>query len=274
MIIWIASYPKSGNTWVRSFLSSYIFNQGKEFNFEDLKKIRSFPSDEEINFLKQKFGNYKFTHMAENWDFFQKGIIKKNKYTFLKTHNALCNVKGNDFTNLDNTLGLIYLIRDPRDVLISYSSHLNLDLKTTSKLMTNLNIMEKTPDFFDRTLLSSWSNHYNSWKHFPGNKIIIKYEDLIDNPKSTFLTILKFLNKIMDVQINEDLISKTINLVAFKELKKLEKIKGFPENRSLNNNHIFFKEGTKNQWKEKLPKELQFLMIDYFKNEMQENGYI
>ena len=72
MIIWIASYPKSGNTWVRSFLSSYIFNQGKKFNFEDLEKIRAFPSDEEINFLKQKFGNYKFTHMAENWDFFQK----------------------------------------------------------------------------------------------------------------------------------------------------------------------------------------------------------
>ena len=46
-------------------------------NFEDLEKIRAFPSDEEINFLKQKFGNYKFTHMAENWDFFQKRIILK-----------------------------------------------------------------------------------------------------------------------------------------------------------------------------------------------------
>ena len=57
MIIWIASYPKSGNTWVRSFLSSYIFNQGKKFNFEDLEKIRAFPSDEEINFLKQNHAN-------------------------------------------------------------------------------------------------------------------------------------------------------------------------------------------------------------------------
>ena len=54
MIIWIASYPKSGNTWIRSFLSSYIYNQGKNFNFEDLLKIRSFASDKEINFLKKK----------------------------------------------------------------------------------------------------------------------------------------------------------------------------------------------------------------------------
>ena len=66
MIIWIASYPKSGNTWVRSFLTSYIFQNDKRFSFDDLDKIRSFPSDDEINYLKKKYQNYNFTHMAEN----------------------------------------------------------------------------------------------------------------------------------------------------------------------------------------------------------------
>ena len=155
MIIWIASYPKSGNTWVRSFLSSYIYKNAKSFNFSDLEKIRAFPSDLEINFLRKKYGKYKFTHMAEHWDIFQKNIINKNKYTFLKTHNALVNIKNFSFTNLNNTLGLIYIIRDPRDVAISYSSHLNLNLKDTINHMQNINLTEKTPDNLDRTLITS-----------------------------------------------------------------------------------------------------------------------
>ena len=274
MIIWIASYPKSGNTWVRSFLTSYMFKNGKSFNFNDLDKIKSFPSDDEINFLKNKYNNYKFTHMAENWDSFQKKIIKKSKFTFLKTHNALCNIKGNNFTTLENTLGLIYIIRDPRDVLISYASHLNLDLKNTANLMSDLNVVEKTPDLLDRSLLSSWSNHYNSWKHFPGKKIIIRYEDLIDSPDLTFLKVIEYLNKLIDIKINKDLITETINLVNFQKLKKLENENGFPENKSPDKKHIFFKSGEKDQWKNKLPVNLQNKFKDIFKNEMFENKYI
>ena len=143
----------------------------KHLDFKDLEKIRAFPADPEINFLKKKYGPYKFVHMAEHWDYFQKNIIKKNKFTFLKTHNALVDVKNFSFTNLDNSLGLIYIIRDPRDVVISYSSHLNLSLEETTNYMTNNTLVEKTPDNFDRTLLTSWSNHYNSWKHFPFKKV-------------------------------------------------------------------------------------------------------
>ena len=274
MIIWIASYPKSGNTWVRSFLTSYIFQNDKRFSFDDLDKIRSFPSDDEINYLKIKYQNYNFTHMAENWDFFQKKIIKDKKFIFLKTHNALCNINGNDFTNLENTLGLIYLIRDPRDVLISYSSHLNLSLEDTAKIMSDLNIVEKTKDSLDRTLLSSWSNHYNSWKYFPKDKLIIKYEDLIDKPDLTFLKIVEYLNKLINIKVDKQLISRTIDQVDFEKLKKLESETGFPENRSSNAKHIFFKNGKKNQWKKILSEELKNKFKEIFRNEMLENKYI
>ena len=54
MIIWIASYPKSGNTWVRSFLSSYVYSKKSNFEFDDLKNIKTFPGNNEINFLRRK----------------------------------------------------------------------------------------------------------------------------------------------------------------------------------------------------------------------------
>ena len=274
MIIWIASYPKSGNTWVRSFLSSYIYKNAKSFNFSDLEKIRAFPSDLEINFLRKKYGKYKFTHMAEHWDIFQKNIINKNKYTFLKTHNALVNIKNFSFTNLNNTLGLIYIIRDPRDVAISYSSHLNLNLKDTINHMQNINLTEKTPDNLDRTLITSWSNHYNSWNLLPKKKIVIRYEDLIDNPESSFLKILQYLNQIIPIHVDKKLITQTIELVNFNKLKLLESENGFIENKSPKKNHKFFKEGKKKQWVVNLPRNLQDKIKKMFEKEMFENKYI
>ncbi len=72
MIIWIASYPKSGNTWVRSFLTTYIYNQGENFNFENLEKIRAFPSDKEINFLKKKIWKIQIYEHGRTLGYFSK----------------------------------------------------------------------------------------------------------------------------------------------------------------------------------------------------------
>ncbi len=273
MIIWIASYPKSGNTWIRSFLSSYIYNQGKKFDFDDLLKIRAFPSDREINFLKKKFGIYKFTDMAKHWEMFQKDIIKNQKYVFLKTHNAAIKIDNNVFANLNNCIGLIYIIRDPRDVVLSYSSHLNLNPEKTFEIMQREDLIEKTNDNNDRTLITSWINHYNSWKHFPKEKILIKYEDLIDTPNETFLKLIKFLNKIINTKIDNKLIEKTVNNVSFDKLQRLENQSGFPENRSLSKNHKFFKAGKKKQWIQELDKNLILKLNKYFEKELKELNY-
>ena len=274
MIVWIASYPKSGNTWVRSFLSSYVYNGTKKFNFNDLDKIRAFPSDPEINFLRKKYGRYKFTDMCERWDEFQKAIIKTNKYTFLKTHNACITINGNNFSNLENCLGLIYIVRDPRDVALSYSSHLNFSIEDTYKAMTNANLVEKTTEGLDRTLITSWNNHYNSWKNFPKKKIIIKYENLIDKPEDTFFKIIKYLNEIIGLKIDKNLIKNCVNDVSFEKLKTLEKNNGFIENKSPVKNHKFFNIGKKNQWKLKLNENLINKFINNFESEMKELKYI
>ena len=137
MIIWLASYPKSGNTWLRMFLKSYFQKPGTKFvlNKDVLDNFRShgFPDLEILKHLKINFK--KFEEIARNWETMQDYINLNNKTNFLKTHNSMCTVGPYKFTTHKNTKGGIYLIRDPRDVLISYSSHLGKSYEDTFKIM-------------------------------------------------------------------------------------------------------------------------------------------
>ena len=128
MIVWIASYPKSGNTWVRSFLSNYLSDE-KEFSFKLLDKITKFPNKKIAEELKINTNN--FMDVVLNWETMQDYINLNNSTTFLKTHNAMVTINGNKFTSSINTIGYIYLVRDPRDIIISWASHTGLHINET-----------------------------------------------------------------------------------------------------------------------------------------------
>ena len=102
MIIWLASYPKSGNTWLRALLSSYIYSEDGKFDFDLLSKIDSFPSDKYFKNYPDKFAKLEDT--AKYWLQEQEKINKNKKITFFKTHNALCKINENRFTNRKNDL--------------------------------------------------------------------------------------------------------------------------------------------------------------------------
>ena len=178
MIIWLASYPKSGNTWVRSLLSAYYFSENGNFDFQLLKKINVYP--------QQKYFNAKITMPGEvnsYWDISQKKIISKKKTIFLKTHNSLLSLGGKNFTKPEYTLGIIYVVRDPRNVITSLKNHYDLNYEQSLNFMLNekkyiYDIREKN-DYSDFQFLSSWSNHYKSWiNNNLFKRIVIKYEDL------------------------------------------------------------------------------------------------
>ena len=116
MIIWLASYPKSGNTWLRSLIANYYFSETGDFNFELLEKIDSFPSNK---YFRKYLDKFKKPHdTSKYWIKEQEKINQSKGLKFFKTHNALCKIEGNQFTNKENTLGVIYIIRDPRLSLI------------------------------------------------------------------------------------------------------------------------------------------------------------
>ena len=125
MIIWLASYPKSGNTFLRSLLSSYLFTKDGNFTINSLKKIKQFPSIHLFN----KFGidTSNDLVLVENYIKVQQklNLIDKQNIRFLKTHSSFHEINGHRFTDLNNTLGVIYIVRDPRNVVTSWANHSN-----------------------------------------------------------------------------------------------------------------------------------------------------
>ena len=118
MIIWIASYPKSGNTWVRSLLSSYLYSNNGIFSFDLLRKIPQFPSRSYFEFFLNDFSDIK--KVSDYWIAAQERIrLFNDKTVFLKTHSALCTLENNPFTNKNNTKAAIYIVRDPRNLITS-----------------------------------------------------------------------------------------------------------------------------------------------------------
>ena len=108
MIIWLASYPKSGNTWLRAFIASYLYLdiKNQSFNFDLLEKIERFPHPkqfENIGIIPQSLKN--FEEVVKAWIPLQKKINENKKINFLKTHNAFGSLNNYPFTDKNNTLG-------------------------------------------------------------------------------------------------------------------------------------------------------------------------
>ena len=277
MITWIASYPKSGNTWIKLFLKSYFNSSNTNFSInpkiDDIFSIETFPIAKEFKNLDIKYED--FAEIAKNWINMQSLINLNNKPNYLKTHNAMCSINNYQFTNDENTIGAIYVVRDPRDIAISYSNFLNKEIDDTIEYILSDNCFEQ--DFFEnllykKSIMGNWAYHYNSWKNYKSKEIIIiKYEDMITKTNETFLKILKYLNKINNVEINQKKMMDAINLTSFKNLRKLEKNEGFRENPSIK---PFFRKGQIGEWKEILNKNQIQKIEKKFTKEMEELDYL
>ena len=183
MIIWIASYPKSGNTLLRSLLASYFFSNDGNFEFNDLNHIKQFPATE--NFKKLGIDLSNESEVFQNFIEAQKLINKENnKIKFIKTHSSLCKINNCNFTDLKNTLGVIYIVRDPRNVVTSFAHHYNLNVEqATDTLIDETRWLIKTEKMY-KTFLGSWNVNYNSWKQLNERFMLVKYEDLVNKKKN------------------------------------------------------------------------------------------
>ena len=269
MIIWIASYPKSGNTWVRSFLCHYMYGNNDNFNFELLNNIRKFPDINVIRDLKIDFEDT--NELIKNWTVMQDYINLNNKLNFLKTHNAFCTINGNPFTNKTNTLAAIYVVRDPRDVLISFSSHFNLNPNKTLEIMKSDEFWETESKYnnFRSSLFGSWKSNYKSWvENKVLDTIVIRYEDLMSKPFESFSKIIKFLENKANIIYDENSINFSINQTNFQRLHELEKKSGFNEA----TNNTFFRKGSTKQWAD-LDKKLIADLEENFEDVMKKLNY-
>ena len=281
MIIWISSYPKSGNTWLRSLISNYFFSDDGNFSFKLIKQIDSFPSSKFFKNYQDKFEKPEDT--SKYWIKEQEKINLKNKIFFFKTHNALCKINGNKFTDTNNTLAAIYIIRDPRNVVTSIANHYQITTRDAFDFMKDKKrgIIEKEGDRFTGFQpLFSWDLHEKSWTEntlYP--TLIIKYEDLVMDTASTFTKVLEFIKGVTKTKnnIDEQKLLTCVENCKFSNLKKMEEQNGFDESmidKKTGNKITFFNLGEKNNFKNILEKNLVDEMSDHFKYQLKKYKYI
>ena len=270
-IFWIASYPKSGNTLVRSILSSLFFSDTGIFNFDLLKKIVSF---EELSRLTKCYNTRAENINTKNWIeknilIFQnlKEIQKKinlgfsEDFAFFKTHFNGKNFDNQSFFIEEYLRGIIYIYRDPRDVCISWARHSSLSNNESIDFMLNKSASiswigkEKFKEYKSDipVYLSSWEKHVRSWIDFKYSCpfLLLNYEELVYKKKEAINKLIDFFEKNFKIKvINKDIkINNILSSTSFNNLQKLENLHGF--NESIKENK-FFAVGQKNQWKSEL----------------------
>ena len=279
MIIWISSYPKSGNTYLRSFLSSYYYSDNGKFDFDQLVNIHQFPS---IKFSKIK--PISKEEASKYWIFNQNNFFDKNKLNLVKTHNCLLPYQGNEFASKTDTIGAIYIVRDPRNVITSLTNHYSLSYEKALETMLDedCSLLEKSfdQDFSNFTYLNSWSNHYKSWKNnLNFETLFIKYEEIENNKEEIFKKIIFFIEKVSkrNSKFNEKKFLNSIKSTNFSNLKNKELNEGFEESiysRKMGKKINFFNLGFNNRWQKLLPLDIKDQVNEKFKANLKELDYL
>ena len=283
MIFWIASYPKSGNTWLRTLISAYYYSKDGKFTQKLIKNIGQFPE-------KKHFHGFDYLPQlvidtSRFWIKAQERINSDKKLRFFKTHNAFGSINNNHFTDAKNSIGAIYVVRDPRNVITSLKNHYELDNNQALKWMLNDNnyIYDvhkfKQDGYSDFQFISSWATNYKSWKVQKKIPIkIIKYEELLNETYIVVKDLIEFINSTINSKekINKEKLKRSINSTLFDKLRNNEMKNGFSEaiTSKKNNRKIpFFFLGPKNDWRKILDDDLKNKLNDVYKENLIELSY-
>lgn len=275
-MVWLASYPKSGNTWFRVFLSNLLSDSSQAVHINNLH-LTSISSNRSI--IDSYLGMHSAELDAEEVDnlrpqVYQELSQESEGTVYIKTHEAWSlNSKGNPIFPEEITMGVLYIIRNPLDVAISYSFHNNESIDSTiSVLNDDISALCERKDRISiqtRQILSSWSNHVSSW--IKKSKLpvhVLRYEDMLDNPLNAFKGAVDFLK----LEYGETEIMSAIKNSSFDKLRVMEETDGFKE-RAIDS-EIFFREGRSNQWESQLSEVQINEIISHHQTIMKRFGYL
>ena len=280
MIIWVASYPKSGNTWVRSIISSLVYTEDGIFDFPSIKKIDQYPQRRFLEHFTQDYNN--IHEIKKHWITSQERINLDTKIKFFKTHHLNCKIDNYPFTNKECTRATIYIVRDPRNLIDSISNHFSKSIEESKKFLLTSKILSPGKEIELRggnviTYLGSWKEHYKFWTNDNENLLIIKYEDLVKNIHQEIDKIIAFLKNYIDLEVSDTKKENIIKSTSFEALKKIEDNGNFTENvfvKGKSEKVRFFNKGPSNNWQNTLPKNIQKDLETELNSELKELGYL
>jgi len=248
-IIWLASYPKSGNTWMRSLLAHYFMPPGQA---PDINNLRMFTTaDVRQDFFDAAAGKPYVGKDLADWAKVRPKALRliansKPGKHFVKTHCKPVRFLDTDLIPPDVTAGALYILRNPFDVAPSFARHISGDVDQAIERMSDGdNIMGTETGIFDA--LGRWDEHVTAWTTAPGlPRVIVRYEDMLSKPAKTMEKVLGF----MSLKPDRPKLAKAIKATSFESMKRQEEKHGFRERPE--GMQSFFAKGKAGAWKEDL----------------------
>lgn len=270
-IIWLASYPKSGNTWIRAFLHNLLRNPDKP---ADINTLNAFCLGEDKAEYYNHFDPRPLTTLTDK----EIAELRPKAHqlltqafpdsVFVKTHNYMGEWEDVPLVTMEETAGAIYIIRNPLDVAISFAHHFGLTIDETIEQMADLSMGTPTTDTSVRQVYSSWSNNVISWtQHDLPSLHVIRYEDMSSRPFEAFGDVATFLG----LKPPRNRLQRAIAKSSFKVLRNQEDKHGFIER---SQHTRFFREGKAGQWKTVLTSEQVASIVSTHREQMERFKYV
>ena len=271
-VMWLASYPKSGNTWMRSFLHNLLRGGEQPANINELDQFCL--GESAANWYRRhcngRLEDAAPEEIARIRPLGQADFTRAFPDTvFVKTHNFLGEQHGVALHNMEVTAGAIYVLRNPLDVLLSMTHHFGLDIDAAIKRLGEEGAMTDLTEKHIPEYHASWSTHVASWtaRENPG-LLVLRYEDLLARPRRQFRRVTDFLG----LSPPRERLERAIRNASFKSLQAQEKQQGFKERSE--HAQAFFRTGGQGQWRGKLTDEQIARVVERHREQMQRFGYV
>ncbi len=271
-IIWLASYPKSGNTWVRTFLHNLLLNATRPADLNELTKFTIGDGNKSWyeHVTGKPFDSFSAEEIAALIPKVHRAYAQSRPDSvFVKTHNMLGKVHGVPLITPEFTAGAIYIVRNPLDVVISLSDHYGMPIDGGVVMMNDKDAFSAETDRKLPDYLSDWSSHVTSWQAMEKSRLhLMRYEDMLYKPEKTFGDLAKFLG----LKPPKERLRRAIKFSSFDESRKQEAQKGFSERSD--KAEKFFRVGKAGQWKTTLTPGQIEAIVDVHHDVMKTFGYL
>ncbi|WP_135502005.1 sulfotransferase domain-containing protein [Roseovarius aestuariivivens] len=270
-IVWLASYPKSGNTWLRIFLANYLANSPKPLGINQVQ-LFGFGDSKPQRYQQVAGGRVDTSNPHATLQLrarvLQAIVANNADVNFVKTHNIRGDAMQVELIPAKFTRSAIYVIRNPLDLVLSYARHYGLTPEKTVEAIgrsDNANAPDASTTW---QFLGTWSEHVKSWTHGTRFPVLpLRYEDMLDTPHESFSEALEFLG----ITPDPDRLDRAIRFSSFDELSKQEEKSGFTERSP--HSERFFASGKSGGWKKDLSRDLIDKVRRDHKRMMKKYGY-